>query len=86
MEGFSPGYGFNGIPVAMMANGNPIAIFFSAFLLGAMRNGALAMQIQLGISQDIVDIIQGLVIIFLGCDYMIRYYINKVRLERRKAA
>ena len=86
MEGFSPGYGFNGIPVAMMANGNPIAIFFSAFLLGAMRNGALAMQIQLGISQDIVDIIQGLVIIFLGCDYMIRYYINHVRLERRKLA
>ena len=51
-----------------------------------MRNGALAMQIQLGISQDIVDIIQGLVIIFLGCDYMIRYYINNVRLERRKLA
>lgn len=86
VEGFSPGYGFNGIPVAMMAGGNPIAIFFSAFLLGAMRNGALAMQIQMGISQDIVEIIQGLVIIFLGCDYLIRYYVNKLCLERRNAA
>ena len=34
------------------------------------------MQIQVGVSQDIVDIIQGLVLIFLGCDYMIRYYLE----------
>lgn len=43
--------GFNGIPVAMMANGNPIAIFFSAFLLGAMRTVRCVLQIQLGISR-----------------------------------
>lgn len=78
VEGFSSGYGFNGIPVALMANNNPFAIFFSALLFGAMRNGALSMQIQLGISQNIVDIIQGLVIIFIACEYLIRYYINKV--------
>lgn len=82
--GSSPGYGFNGIPVAMMANGNPIGILFSAFLFGAMRNGALAMQIQTGISQDLIEIMQGLVIIFLGCNYMFRYFFNKRRTERRK--
>lgn len=84
VAGSSPGYGFNGIPVAMMANGNPVGILFSAFLLGAMRNGALTMQIQTGISQDIIDIMQGLVIIFLGCNYLFRYFFNKMRSEGRK--
>lgn len=83
VDGFSPGYGFNGIPVALMAYCNPFAIFFSALLIGAMRNGALAMQIQMGISQDMVDIIQGLVIIFLGCDNLIRYYMGKIKIGGR---
>jgi len=78
MDGFSPGYGFNGIPVALMGQLNPFGIFFSALLLGAMRNGALTMQIQVGISQDIIEIIQGLVIIFIACEYLIRYYVKKL--------
>jgi len=78
VDGFSPGYGFNGIPVSLMAQGNPFAIFFSALLLGAMRNGALLMQIQVGVSQDIVGIVQGLVIIFIGCEYLIRHWYKKV--------
>lgn len=78
VEGFSSGYGFNGIPVSLMAYGNPFGIFFSALLLGAMRNGALTMQIQVGISQDIVEIIQGLVIIFIACQYFISYYVKKL--------
>lgn len=79
VDGFSPGYGFSGIPVALIAHGNPFGIILSAFLIGAMRNGAVMMQATMGISQDLVDIIQGLVIIFIGCEYLIRYYITKIK-------
>lgn len=78
-DSFSSNYGFAGIPVSMMAHGNPLAVFFSAFLIGAMRNGALTMQIQEGISKDLVDIIQGLIIIFIACEHLIAYYLKKMR-------
>ena len=79
VDGFSPGYGFNGIPVALLAHNNPFAIIFSACLLGFMRSGAIMMQASVGISQDIIDVIQGTVIIFICMEYVIRYYIGKVK-------
>lgn len=81
IEGFSSNYGFNGIPVALMAHGNPFMIFFSALLLGAMRNGSLLMQMELGISKDMVELIQGLVILFIAGETVIRYFVNKRRRE-----
>lgn len=77
VNGFSPGYGFNGIPVALMARNNPFAIFFSALLMGAMRNGSLMMQSSVGVSKNMVDIIQGLVIVFLCSENVIRYYLKR---------
>jgi ABC-type uncharacterized transport system permease subunit len=75
--GFSANYGFSGIPVALMARNNPFAIFFTALLLGSMRNGSLMMQSTMGISKDFVDIIEGLIIIFLCAENLIRYYLKK---------
>jgi len=83
VNGFSPGYGFNGIPVALMARGNPFAIFFTALLMGAMRNGSLMMQASVGVSRYMVDIIQGLIIVFLCGEFVIRYYLE--RLASKKA-
>ena len=51
-----------------------------------MRNGALKYADSAGDFSGYRGYYSGLVIIFLGCDYMIRYYINHVRLERRKLA
>lgn len=79
VDGFSPGYGFNGIPVALLAHNNPFAVIFSACLLGFMRNGAIMMQASMGISQEIIGVIQGTVIIFICMEYVIRYYIKKIK-------
>ena len=79
VDGFSPGYGFNGIPVALLAHNNPFAVIFSACLLGFMRSGAIMMQASMGISQEIIDVIQGTVIIFICTEYLIRYYVGKIK-------
>ena len=39
-DNFSPGYGFDGIAVAMLANSNPIGVILSSFLFGALNSGA----------------------------------------------
>lgn len=74
-NGFSPNYGFSGIPVALMARNNPFAIFLSAFLLGSIRSGSLLMQSAVGVSKNFVDIIQGLIIVFLCAENVIRHYL-----------
>ena len=77
VNGFSPGYGFKGIPVALMARNNPFVIFFTALLLGTMDSGSLMMQSSVGVSKNMVYIIQGLIVVFLCSEYVIRYYIKK---------
>lgn len=77
VNNFSANYGFNGIPVALMAHNNPFAIIFSALLIGAMRSGSTMMQLQAGVSQNMVDVVQGLIIVFLCAEHVIRYYIKR---------
>ena len=81
-NGFSTGYGFSGIPIALMAKNNPFGIIFTSLLMGAMRSGSLMMQSSVGISKNMVDVIQGLIVVFLCADSLIRYYINNMNKRR----
>lgn len=81
--GASNGYGFNGIPVALIAHNNPILIIFSSLLLAAMRTGSMLMQTSAGVSKNMVDMVQGLIIVFLCAEYVFRYYMKK-GLEKKR--
>ncbi len=77
INGFSTGYGFSGIPIALIARNNPFAIILTGFFFGMMRSGSLLMQSSVGVSPNIVNIIQGLVVAFLCTENLIRYYLNR---------
>jgi simple sugar transport system permease protein len=62
---FSPGYGFDGIAVALLGQNTPIGIVLAAFLFGVIRAGANLMQMVSGVPVPVVYIIQGLVILFV---------------------
>ncbi len=65
-QNFSPGYGYTAIAVALMAKLHPLALLGTAFLFGALENGAAAMQRQANVSAVIVYAIQGMVIIMVA--------------------
>ena len=69
---FSPGYGFDGILVAFLANLNPIWVPVSAFFLGGLKAGALVMQRATGLDGTVVDAIQGLIILFVAAGLAFR--------------
>jgi simple sugar transport system permease protein len=69
---FGTGIGFDGITVALLGQSNPIGIMLSAFLLGAMRAGAPLMQIQARVPVEIIDVIQGIILIFLAAEIVVR--------------
>ncbi len=77
VNGFSSGYGFSGIPIALMARNNPFAIIITGFFFGMMRSGSFLMQATVGVSSDMVGIIQGLVVVFICFENLIRYYMNR---------
>ena len=80
--GFSPGYGFDGIVVALVGNTRPLGVVAAAFLFGALRAGATPMQSATGTPIDIVVVIQALVIMFIAAPALVRA-IYRIRAERR---
>jgi len=68
-DNFSPGYGFDGIAVAMLANSNPIGVILSAFLFGALNSGSSVLQMQLGVSKYLVQVLQFLVVLILAAQF-----------------
>ncbi|RME84114.1 MAG: ABC transporter permease [Caldilineae bacterium] len=59
----SPGYGFTGIAVALLAGNHPLGVILSALLFGALRSGSEVMQISAKIPSVLVFVVQGLVIL-----------------------
>ncbi|UCB44714.1 MAG: ABC transporter permease [Spirochaetota bacterium] len=81
---FVSGFGFDAIAIALLAKSNPFAVFPSAMLWAALRNGAGLMQVRAKISIDLVNIIQAFVIMFIAAPNIVRY-LYRIRAEREKA-
>lgn len=82
-QGFSAGYGFDAIALALLGKSHPAGVVMSALLFGFLRSGAARMQSMAGIPIDIISIIQGLVIIFIAAPEIIRwlYRIKDIKVE-----
>jgi general nucleoside transport system permease protein len=79
--GFSVGYGFDSIAVALLGRSDPFGVIPSAMLFGALRAGASRMQFLSQIPIDIINVIQALVLIFVAAPALIRW-IYRVRVPR----
>jgi len=77
IQGFSPGYGFDGIAVALVGGLNPIGVLLAAILFGALRSGGMLMTRATHVPLDIVVILQALVIIFVAAPHFLRYFVRR---------
>ena len=68
-EGFSHGYGFLGIAVALLGRNHPLGIVLASILFGALHNSGIALEFDTAhISRDLVGVIQGLIILVTTSD------------------
>jgi general nucleoside transport system permease protein len=81
--GFSMGYGFDAIAIALLGKTNPFGVVLAAILFGAMRNGATRMQFLTQIPVDIISVIQALILLFVAADAIIRF-IYRIRAREDK--
>jgi simple sugar transport system permease protein len=74
-EGFTPsihaGIGFDAITVALLGGGSATGVFLAGLLFGAFKAGAPAMQV-VGISPEILQIVQGSIVLFIAAPPLIR--------------
>lgn len=65
---FSPGYGFDGIAVALLGNNHPLGAAVAAIVFGAMKNGATYMQSVTvpAVPREITTVVQAVIIFFLA--------------------
>ena len=82
-QGFSAGYGFDSIALALLGKSHPVGVVLAALLFGFLRGGATRMQSMAGIPIDIISVIQGFVIIFVAAPAIIRaiYRLREARVE-----
>jgi len=80
-SGFT-GIGFDGIAVALLGANTPLGIIFGATLFGALKYGALNMPNEAGIPVEIVSIVIAIIIFFVACGYVIRYFLEKTNKKK----
>ena len=62
-EGFSPGYGFTGIAIALLARNSAIGVVLGSVLFGALASAGATVQLFSDIPLDIVDVLQGTIMV-----------------------
>ena len=67
--GFSPDFGFIGIPVALLARCNPLGVVLSALLFGALQKGTAGLDLQTDhVTRDLASIIQAVVVLAVSVE------------------
>jgi simple sugar transport system permease protein len=78
------GIGFDGITVALLGGGNAIGIALAGLLFGAFKAGGPQMQI-IGISPEVLGIIQGAIVLFIAAPPLIRAIFRLPALKQTPA-
>jgi ABC-type uncharacterized transport system ATPase subunit/ABC-type uncharacterized transport system permease subunit len=71
LQTFSPGYGFLGITVALLARLNPWAAILAAAFYANMMAGSNAMQINTSVPFPLVNVLQGIIILLITAVFVV---------------
>lgn len=70
--GFSAEIGFDAIAVALLGRSHPVGVLFAGILFGALEAGGRQMQVDAGVSIDLIGIIQSLIIVFIAAPLLVK--------------
>lgn len=69
---YGAGYGFDGLSVALLAGGSPLAVLPAALLMGALGAGADAMDFAVGTPKQIVQVVQAILLVAVAARIVVR--------------
>lgn len=78
--GFSPDYGFIGIPVALLARASPVGVVFGALLFGALQKGTSELDLETTfVTRDLALVIQAMVVLAVAAEGGITLWLGRRR-------
>lgn len=75
---FSPGYGFDGIAVALLGRNSAWGSLLGALLFGALRSGGSTLELMMDIPLELIRILEAAIIFFVTAEFALQ------RLRRRR--
>lgn len=82
--GFAANLGWDGIMVARIAESNPIACIFVAFIWGALKAGSLQIERVTELNRFTVECMKMFFVLMVSIDYERLYYSIKYAIARRR--
>ncbi len=81
----TPGYGWTGIVVALLARRNPLMVPLSAAFIAYMNVGADIMARNSDVGREMVDIIQGVMMLLIAADALLQGWRQRMIIKAAKA-
>jgi len=85
IDHFSPGYGWDGLAVALIGGLNPFGVVLASILVGALRSGGMVMNRVTGVPLDVIYLVQSLVVLFAAAPQLMKYLSKRGVLTLRTA-
>jgi simple sugar transport system permease protein len=83
-DGFSDNYGFTGIAVALLGRNHPVGVILAALLFAVLQRGGIHVDgFSEHVTKDIVQVLQGIIILFVACEAFFSDQFNRFGLLRR---
>lgn len=83
-DGFSDNYGFTGIAVALLGRNHPVGVVVAALLFAVLQRGGIHVDgFSEYVTKDIVQVLQGTIILFVAAEAFFRGSFNRFGLLKR---
>ena len=67
-SGFSRGFGYDGIVIALLGRNSPVGVLLAALFFGALRSGSSTMEMFTNVPRDLIDILIAIIIFIVAID------------------
>lgn len=79
-----PGYGWDGVTIAILAKNNPIFVPIAAFFMAYLRRGCDLMQLNTDVPAEMLSIIQAVIFLFFAAEQFMAKYRHKLVVKDAK--
>jgi general nucleoside transport system permease protein len=84
VQNISPGYGFDGLTIALVAVFNAYAVLPVSVLFGALRAGGVNMELNTNVPSELSQVIQATIILFMAAQAFFSGYLSEsVNIAKR---
>ncbi|HZN08721.1 MAG TPA: ABC transporter permease [Pyrinomonadaceae bacterium] len=85
-DGFSDNYGFTGIAVALLGRNHPVGVILAALLFAVLQHGGIYVDgFSEHITKDIVQVLQGVIILFVAAESFFKWSLGRFGFRRLRA-